>query len=138
MTGLRKAMTLIELMLVVLIIGLLAGIAAAKYGSAVRKANEGALLGDLGALRSALRIYYSNSEGAYPSDLSALGSRTISRMPQALVPNYHPAASAVKAGAAADDSGGWLYNDTPGDERFGSVYVNCTHTDTKGSLCSAY
>ena len=36
------------------------------------------------------------------------------------------------------NAGGWLYNNIVGDAGFGAVSVNCTHTDTKGSVWSSY
>ena len=136
----RAGFTLTELVIVVAIIGILSAVAATKYGEAMRHADEGALLGDLGAIRSALHIYYSDCDGAYPTDLSALAanSRRINALPAALVPPYHTASAAVKNGSSADDAGGWVYNNASGDSNFGSLLINCTHTDSKGRTWSAY
>ncbi|HNG45518.1 MAG TPA: prepilin-type N-terminal cleavage/methylation domain-containing protein, partial [Elusimicrobiota bacterium] len=78
-----KAFTLIELMLVVAIIGLLSAIALPKFANLVIKAKEAALKGKLGALRSAISIYYANNEGVWPYDLNHF-SGTITP----LVPRY--------------------------------------------------
>src|SRR5208283_2153157 len=59
--------TLIELMIVVSIIGILAAIAIPKFADLLRKAREGQLKAQLGTLRSALSIYYSDMEGLYPN-----------------------------------------------------------------------
>src|SRR6516162_6609630 len=67
----RKAVrgfTLIELMIVVAIIGILAAIAIPKFADLIRKSKEGATKGNLGAVRSALSIYYGDLEGNYPTD----------------------------------------------------------------------
>jgi prepilin-type N-terminal cleavage/methylation domain-containing protein len=58
--------TLIELMLVVAILSLLAAIAIPKFGNMIIKAKEAAVKANLGALRGALTIYYSDNEGIYP------------------------------------------------------------------------
>lgn len=58
--------TLIELMLVVAIIGLLSAIAIPKFANLVDRAREASLRGGLGALRSALSIYYADNEGRHP------------------------------------------------------------------------
>ncbi|MBI5241870.1 MAG: prepilin-type N-terminal cleavage/methylation domain-containing protein [Elusimicrobia bacterium] len=135
-----EAFTLLELMLVVVILGTLIGIAAARYANTLRRANEGALVGDLGAIRSALHIYYGDSEGVYPRDLLVLTASAsyLGSVPAASIPPYHPASNAVLDGASADDSGGWLYDNAPGSASFGSVYVNCTHTDTKSRFWTTY
>ena len=64
--------TLIELMIVVAIIGTLAAIAIPKFAGLIRKSGEGASKGNLGALRSAMSIYYGDLEGQFPGDLAAL------------------------------------------------------------------
>lgn len=131
--------TLMELMIVVLIIGILAGIASVKYANLLRKADEGGLQGNLGSLRSALSIYYADLDGQYPQSLNALtvSSRYLQAVPLGKIPNYHPASSLVTLNIAADDAGGWIYADSS-NVRFGAVSVNCIHTDTKGSVWSAY
>src|ERR1700757_554473 len=60
--------TLIELMIVVAIIGILAGIAIPKFSKLIAKGNEASTKGNLGAIRSALSIYYGDMEGWYPID----------------------------------------------------------------------
>ena len=57
-----RGFTLIELMIVVAIIGILAGVAVPRYRDLVKRSKEGATKGNLGALRSALNIYYSDNE----------------------------------------------------------------------------
>jgi prepilin-type N-terminal cleavage/methylation domain-containing protein len=59
--------TLVELMMVVALIVVLAGIVVPKVSTAIGQANDAATRGNLGALRSALSIYYSDTEGVYPS-----------------------------------------------------------------------
>jgi prepilin-type N-terminal cleavage/methylation domain-containing protein len=131
--------TLVELMIVVSIIATLAVVATPKFASLLRKSNEGASKGNLGTIRSALNIYYADAEGHYPADLSALtvNGKYLTAVPSARVPDYHAALAAVGS-PAADDGGGWTYNNIAGDANFGTVLVNCTHTDTKGSLWTSY
>jgi len=132
--------TLIELMIVVAIIGILAAIAIPKFASLIRKSSEGASKGNLGAIRSALSIYYGDVEGVYPTTMENLtvGGKYLSVVPVAKAPNYHNDSSAILNGSAPTDAVGWAYLNVETNANFGTVWVNCTHTDTKGSTWTAY
>ena len=54
------------------------------------------------------------------------------------IPRYHPVAGRVSLGTVTDDAGGWVYDNDPADLRFGAVWINCTHTDTKNKVWSSY
>ena len=138
-----RGFTLIELMIVVAIIGILAAIAVPKFADLIRKSNEGATKGSLGAIRSALSIYYGDMEGQYPSDWVSLtvSAKYLAGIPQAKTPNYHAGlttSSYGSMGSASNDGTGWAYNNQPGDSNLGTLWVNCTHTDTRGSTWSTY
>jgi prepilin-type N-terminal cleavage/methylation domain-containing protein len=146
--------TLIELMIVVAIIGILAAIAIPKFASLIRKSGEGASKGNLGAVRSALSIYYGDMEGNYPSDIWAMtiGGKYLGTVPVAKAPNYHTdesRESLYTGGCAATitndwlnfagtQPAGWSYCPTTTDANFGNLAVNCSHTDTKGSYWETY
>lgn len=139
----RTGFTLIELMIVVAIIGILAAIAIPKFASLIRKSNEGACKGNLGALRSALSIYYADMEGQFPDFLGAMtvGGKYLSAIPSAHAADYHAAHNneqVTRVSAVASDFGGWLYDDIPASGNYGKVVVNCTHTDTKGTVWTEY
>lgn len=60
---------MIELMIVVTIIGVLASIGIPRYMTFTKRAKEGAVKGNLGALRSTLGLYYADTE-FYPLVIS--------------------------------------------------------------------
>lgn len=135
--------TIIELMIVVMIIGILSSIAALKINQAMRKANEGSSHGNLGAIRSAIGIYYSDNVTTYPGSLAALtlNAKYLKAFPETTLIGYHSKTSAIREGsgaAAIDDAGGWAYNNDAGHADFGKIMVNCTHTDTKSSVWSEF
>ncbi len=65
--------TLIELMIVMALIVILAGIGLTIYTNSVTRAKESVLKEDLFRMRDAIDQYYAD-KGTYPSDLSALVS----------------------------------------------------------------
>jgi prepilin-type N-terminal cleavage/methylation domain-containing protein len=143
----KKGFTLIELMIVVAIIGILAAIAIPQFANLVAKSQEGATKGNLGTIRSSLSIYYGDTEGWYPTDVTSFSSLTtggkyLQGVPQANLPKTalntgHSAKSSV-VNTLDDATNGWFYNNTQGVQAWGQVVVNCTHTDIKGSRWTAY
>ena len=139
----RRGFTILELMMVVMIISILFSVAALKFNNTLRKTKEGATMGNLGAVRTALNAYYADQTSSYPSSLSILtvGGQYLSAFPSTVLLGYHQDSSSIREGnavSALDDSGGWSYDNDPEDSRFGTVWVNCTHTDTKGTLWTSY
>jgi uncharacterized RDD family membrane protein YckC len=101
--------------------------------------------GRLGSIRSALSIYYGDMEGQYPDDLASLtaGAKYLSSMPVAETGDIHPDSNRVRAypsrsQASGADEGGWGYANDPSGADFGSIWVNCSHTDSKGTAWNSY
>jgi general secretion pathway protein G len=67
----QNGFTLIELMIVMVIITILAGIGLAVYGNSVQAAKEATLREDLFRMREAIDQYYAD-KNRYPASLSSL------------------------------------------------------------------
>lgn len=155
-----KGFTLIELMIVVAIIGILSAIAVPKFAELIRKSNEGATKGNLGAIRSAISIYYGEMEGWFPCPTASGGQDTagtlgailtmengkyLKELPPCNTPPFHDKTAQVNITISTGDetagAGAWGYREerTPTQDRnWGDVWVNCTHTDSKNSKWSLY
>src|ERR1700733_11393030 len=83
----KHGFTLIELMIVVAIIGILAAIAIPQFANLVAKSQEGRTKANLGTIRSALSIYYGDTEGWYPSAGNNIASLTAGGRYLQSVPN---------------------------------------------------
>jgi general secretion pathway protein G len=73
---LRKGFTLIEMMIVIAIIGIIAGFAIPNVTRMRIAGNISKAKGDLRALQSALENYYIHQNNTYPSELKSLTSAT--------------------------------------------------------------
>lgn len=69
----KKGFTLIELIIVVIIIGVLAAIAAPLMSSNVTKAKKSEAVAALGAIRTAARLYNAENS-AWPAGTGSIGS----------------------------------------------------------------
>jgi prepilin-type N-terminal cleavage/methylation domain-containing protein len=139
LTAKKKGFTLIELMLVTGVIGILAAITVPRFSDLVRKTHEGATKGNLGALRSAIKIYYANNEGRYPRLIDGIYKTlepTIDKIPEVNLGANHYKTDTVDdnyVGDPAGDTGHWFY-----DNINGNIYVNCTHNDTRQKPVSTW
>lgn len=136
----RQSDLLVNIAAILGAVGLFIAFGIYSLQSMFRHRIEKQTQGRLGGVRSALSIYYGDMEGAYPADLLALtvAGKYLSEIPKADIPKHHWSSTKVRSGARADDAGGWMYNDVPGDANHGNFWVNCTHTDTRGSVWTAY
>ena len=135
--------TILELMVVVAVISILASVAAVRFNLTLRKAKDGATTANLGQIRTAINAYYADQTSSYPSSLSVLtvSGQYLNAFPSTKLSGYHQDSSSVREGSRAsviNDAGGWAYDNNLNDADFGKLWVNCTHTDTKGSVWTAY
>jgi prepilin-type N-terminal cleavage/methylation domain-containing protein len=142
-----KGFTLIEMMIVIAIIGVLAAIVVPQYVAFQAKSHEANTKANLGAIRSALSIYYGDTEGWYPLDSNSLASLTAAGKYLQVIPptdlpptpqsTGHAASSAIR-NIAVDDAAGYIYwNGGPSQLVWGGILVNCSHNDFRGTVWSS-
>jgi uncharacterized RDD family membrane protein YckC/type II secretory pathway pseudopilin PulG len=134
------------------VLGIAAAIAIPKFSQLSTLAGEGAAKGRLGSLRSSLSIYYGDTEGHYPADLNALVPKYLPSIDSPSVASHPGAAGVELYGAEAcggpkgtdidpaklRDTGKWGYVVAPKAPCDGTVFVDCTHQDTKGKPWYTY
>ncbi|MBI5200033.1 MAG: hypothetical protein HY925_00475 [Elusimicrobia bacterium] len=105
-------------------------IAYPKFKDLERYVVEGTAKGNLGVLRQNVEAHRTNT-GRLPEKLGPAGTLWDTKIYS--VP--HPPTSAVVAGstASARDTGGYGY-----DSAAGVVFIDCTHTDSRGSAWTSY
>jgi len=120
-------------------------IAWPRFRDLLRYSGEGAMKGNLADLRQRVSAYRSAHEGAAPPALETLiDPKTSPRLPTLWSNSYtgaHP--KTTEAIVAADrtgaDTGKWAYIVSPSTpELHGTVFIDCTHTDNRGSAWTSY
>lgn len=127
-------------------------------GSFSAVAREGSNKGALAALRSALESFSEERRGGYPPELDELSPRYLRKFPSLRAPG-HPESREVTAydgevcsageegaaetgrsldGAKLMDSGKWGYVRDARASCRGSVFIDCTHKDSKGKSWHGY
>lgn len=124
MSAIRKAFTLVEILIVVVILGILASIVVPKFTNAVEQSSETATLDQLEKVRRAVSVYFVRNGSSYPS--IAEGDGTWGE----LIPDYmrNPPVNAwvrpenskkIVIGNAADTAWqgdyAWVYDPTTGN-----------------------
>jgi general secretion pathway protein G len=136
-----RGFTLTELVVVVFIIGLLSVLVVPKLSNNIQHSNESASLGSLGAIRSALNVYYGDNAGYFPFDLGPLtqpGSNYLSAFPPLYTADHGRSANVSYAPSedGSMDTGNWGYVNAGSQQ--GTVWIQCTHTDSRGNVWSHY
>jgi type II secretory pathway pseudopilin PulG len=135
-----------EIVVLIIITAIVFTGAIMKYIAILKSANEEAVLQNLIALRYAIALYYNDHEEIYPSaDIvkELINGKYITSIPYISIPN-HNKTNKITIYSASDknlDSGGWIYkaddsSDNTGKSK-GDIWVNCSHTDSKGNIWSS-
>lgn len=124
---------------------LLVAIALPSFSGLWRKSAEGGIKANLGELRQAVDRYRRAHDGRPPDSIAAMVEAGIIPGIPALwrnydgIPHAHAAEAAVFASTAATDSGRWAFVVSPSSPSLtGAVFIDCTHTDTRGRFWSEY
>lgn len=138
----RKGFTLVELVVVILILGILAGVAAPKMLNTSAKATDNGVKQTLGIIRDAIELQQAQNSGAPITTASstafvdALKPFMRGVFPKNPVHKGTPATAATvsfvtTATTPADDLTGWKYNSTTGE-------FICNTTGASASGIGAY
>jgi len=123
----------------------LSAITAPAYTGLFRHSAEGSMRGGLATLRMAIVSYRTSHDGRAPESLEALVAvKALPEIPllwMAGSKSVHAktSSSIVVYSTAAKDTGQWAYVvSLSSPEETGAVFIDCTHTDTRGSAWTAY
>jgi len=133
----RQGFTLVELVVVIMILGILAGVAAPKFLNTSAAATESSLRQTLSVVRSAIEMFAAQNDGVYPPATNDTAFKN------ALLPYLRGTFPASPVGqkdntvtfgtTATGTGGGWMYDD--GD---GAFICNETTADPDGTVYSTY
>lgn len=116
-----RGFTLVELIAVIVVLAILAGVAIPKYFDYSAKAKESAAKGTLGGVRSAIANFYANSavngSAAFPTLVQLTTTGTVLQEPIAANP-YNNLATVIAASwttaQVVSGTGGWNYDAATG------------------------
>lgn len=129
----RKSFTLVELVMVIVILGILAGVAIPTFFNLQGEAKVSSVQGALGGIRSGIAIWYAKEAtsgiATWPT-LGELSQETGGVMAGGTVPkNPYTNSSEFKAGSSesVDSTIGWIY-----DQSTGRVWSSAIETQGSG------
>lgn len=67
----QKGFTLVELLIVVIVLAVLAGIVIPQFSSSTEDAKESVIMSDLSTMRAAVELYYHQHNSVYPGDVTS-------------------------------------------------------------------
>jgi type II secretion system protein G len=126
--SIKRAFTLVELLIVIIIIAVLAAIAIPKFANSSQRSKDAALHADLKLYRNALELYKADT-GAYPTTLADLAATT------APANGVDATSGASKAIASTDWKGPYLQA-VETDPENGAAFGYSTTAGTVGVVTS--
>lgn len=121
----QRAFTLVELVVVILILGILAGVAAPKFLDTSKTATDNGLRQTLSIIRDAIELYAANNGGDLPPCANLTASfqdavqpyirGTFPACPVGVQNNHVEATTTTPVVATASAVAGWKYNTTTGE-----------------------
>ncbi len=128
-------------MIVVAIIGILAGVSIPKFAQLLERAREGATKSNIGAIRSAVTIYYGRNENVFPTSIDStsdfVGSADTNFLaqlpPASATPLGNTNAVNAVTGLPNAIGTGWAYKSLSGE-----LWANSIATDTRESPFTSY
>ena len=126
----RRAFTLVEILVVVVILGILAAIVIPQFSTAAQDSKESALKQDLFRIRQQIELYNNHHDGSYPTlanfinqmtlrsdisgDTAALGTDGYQFGPYLQKMPNNPFTDTVPVGDGAVGTSAWYYDETTG------------------------
>ena len=123
------------------------GTAALLCGCGEKKFDSPGNLGRLSGVRSALHVYYGETEGTFPQSLTPLteNGKYLAELPKLKLPEHRETSEVLYlSGASVDpakltDTGGYAYYNAKGAPvTYGTLIFNCTHKNEKGQYWYSY
>lgn len=114
----RRAFSLVELVVVVLIIGILAAVAAPKMFDTSTRAKESATKASLSVVRNAIELYNAEN-GTYPASSATLPTALANYIKGPFPKSPYTNDATIKQGTASGGAEGWVY-----DPASGNFWVN--------------
>ena len=108
--NIRKAFTLIEILIVVVILGILAAVVVPQFTNASEDANDAAVRTQLQTLRGQIELYRAQI-GSDPTLIGATGWTQLLENDYLMVAPMNPLTSSTSVKAAAEAGLGWVWRD---------------------------
>jgi len=131
----RAGFTLVELVVVIMILGILAGVAAPKFISTSAEATENGTKQTLSIIRNAIEMYTAQNGGTKPTvaNIDSVLLTYIRGSWPACPVGANAGDAAVAAGTTPAGTEGWMYDATTG-----AFIINSSANDSQGVAYNTY